>query len=444
MWGALIFALAPVAYASVEIPVRFANQDWLVNLTVGSDPDNSSQFEVIFDTGQTELILNSASCEFCKVGGWDETGFTANISASPALSINQGYGANATVGNVAFASMGSSVAGEQLWVADAIYNTGNASEPPPSNNPYELDDGILGAAELASSFCDAVSRNNTCVPSSLFLALVRSAAAAHDATHDATNDAAGDAAAFSVYFPPFEPTGVSTGAAGTLTLGPRDGAFEASSGPPAVQVPRADEVDAVRALLDAGTGTFADGKWCFLADDVLVNGASTGACALGADNNTLGKCLVFTDTGSPRTSVPPTLLTAEQQDAWTDWVADNSHGLPFPQTYCDEMSGAPLNISISVGGLLLSLTPPDTAVYISTNSAGRDLCIAQLAVADFASGFDDPTNPAYALPAPIIFAGNNWLRNFYVTHTPQTDDAAASMTLGCAVESRTTVGCAAV
>ena len=58
-----------------------------------------------------------------------------------------------------FVTAGMNTAGvscDQQTLLGTVYpnKTGNASEPPPSNNPYELDDGILGAAEFASSFCE--------------------------------------------------------------------------------------------------------------------------------------------------------------------------------------------------------------------------------------------------------------------------------------------------
>jgi hypothetical protein len=304
----------------------------------------------------------------------------------------------------------STVLSRQLWVAEEVYNSVNASEPPPSN-PYMTTDGIMGCAELPSSFC--AKFNNTCEPSSLFL----------DLMHEA------DAEAFSVYFPPFTPPGAYKEAIGTLTLGPRESDFEEG---PAVVVPRADEIPEIQAAIAEGNSTIINGKWFFAMDDVLVNGKRGGGCAAGSPNNTLGKCLAFTDTGSPRTSVPPELLTLEQQSAFSTWFATESMSSDVPITYCDEAWKIPLNISISVGGMLLSLTPPDMALKIGDHE-GRSICLVYIAIESLSSGFDDPNNPAYALPAPAIFAGNNCLRNFYITHTTHSAIAPASMSLGCAL-----------
>ena len=233
-----------------------------------------------------------------------------------------------------------------------------------------------------------------------------------------------------MFFPPFSPPGVFADAVGTLTLGSRKADFE--DGPSPVTVPRADELDELKAAFAAGNSTIVEGKWWFAADDVRINGVSTGACAEGAPNNTLGKCLVFSDTGSPRTTVPPEVLTSDQQNAFDAWMAADSFSPDVPYARCNETSTIPLNLSISVGGLWLSLTPPDMAVKVAENHAGEEVCYAWIDVNSIQSGFDDPSNPAYALPAPALFVGNNWLRNFYVTHTTRTTEAPASMTFGCA------------
>ena len=413
----LLLAFGGKEAHAADIAVRpDSSAQWMVNLTLGGD-----RRLVIFDTGQTETIVDGSPCEYGVEPGWDEAGFTVNETASPAESLNQGFGVNANVGNVAAATMGSlEVSDKQLWAAFEIYNSQNASAPPPATNPYTQNDGILGAAEYDASFCSRVIFNNTCTPSSLLL----------DFVHEAAEQGEGAAEAFSVFLPPFTPPGVYDGVVGTLTLGDRRSDFEA--GLAAVTVPRADELGAMQAAFAAGTSGIVNGKWWFAADDVLVNGVSTGACAAGP-NNTLGKCLIFTDTGMPYVSVDPQLLTSDQQAAFAAWLDEESYNPAFPYDYCDELSAIPLNLTISVGGLLLSVTPPDMAFKQMVHN-GRDFCSAMLFVRSAQAGFDNPSDPFYALPAPAVFAGNIWLRNFYVTHSLRTTASAASMTLGCALD----------
>ena len=76
---------------------------------------------VIFDTGQTETIVNGEVCKYCKKPGWTLEGFSINETASPAKSLNQGFATTSLVGDVAVASMGAStIFSKQLWIVEEV------------------------------------------------------------------------------------------------------------------------------------------------------------------------------------------------------------------------------------------------------------------------------------------------------------------------------------
>lgn len=150
-------------------------------------------------------------------------------------------------------------------------------------------------------------------------------------------------------------------------------------------------------------------------DDVLVNGNSTGACANITTNNTLGKCLIFTDTGAPLTTVPSELVSAESQAAIAEWLNQTSFSSSVPYQFCDMLAGFPMNLSIVIDGVTFSVTPPDLAIKVGEGSNGRDVCVSQMQQKSLKSLFvGESIKPRYLnLPAPTLFIGNNWLRNFF-------------------------------
>ena len=163
----------------------------------------------------------------------------------------------------------------------------------------------------------------------------------------------------------------------------------------------------------------------YAADDVLINGKSTGACSVGG-NNTLGKCLIFTDTGAPITSVPPELVDSESSTAFKNWLNTDSYNPDIPVYPCEHMGSVPFNITIVVEGVSFAVNVADLAVEIQDG-----VCGSIVEVSSLQSQFTDPSDPFYNLPAPAVFTGNNWLRNFYMTFGLPNSKGTPYITLGC-------------
>ena len=75
---------------------QFGQNQWMVNMSLGGNQTRT----VIFDTGATETILGGYKCENCLSPGWDQDGFIANLTQSPAIAEYQSFAVNCTVGTV--------------------------------------------------------------------------------------------------------------------------------------------------------------------------------------------------------------------------------------------------------------------------------------------------------------------------------------------------------
>lgn len=164
-----------------------------------------------------------------------------------------------------------------------------------------------------------------------------------------------------------------------------------------------------------------------------MNGESTGACQA---NSTLGGCLVFTDTGSPYNSIPPVLISDTALERVSKWNRETSISREVQIADCAAAPSIPFNLTMVIGGVAFDVSPQDMMDRLVA-PASR-LCDISLYFRDFRDGIPGGhTDKRYQLPAPVIYLGNNWLRNFFVTYTlakPGDSGQSAttsSMTIGC-------------
>ena len=310
--AAALSAAPPLAPATQQQTPLFAHpqpfQQWTVSLGLGSQ----GPFTVVLDTGSADLIVNGPTCALCLNTSLDTANmsstYVVNASAGAPIAPYGGFGVETTYGTASAALAGlPQVRDTPTMIATKLFNDVHRGGSVPTNgNPYVHGDGIMGFAGEESSFCAVHSPvtgeklNPLCTARPPYIDDLL-----------LSGDWAGEPS-FSMLLPPYDDGGNAPVQAGVLTLGAR-----ASSGPGAkVTVPRADTLPALRPELARGVGSVMVGKWWFVAEDLLVNAESTGACQA---NSTVGGCLVFTDTGAPLVSIPPVLVPPSEMARLSEW-----------------------------------------------------------------------------------------------------------------------------
>jgi hypothetical protein len=138
--------------------------------------------------------------------------------------------------------------------------------------------------------------------------------------------------------------------------------------------------------------------------------------------------------------LPPELVTSAQNQTINQWIAAHSFTpTGGPVANCDTVrQGFPLYLTLRVGGVDFTAGAGDMMTRISGHPAGGQVCIDNVVRAPLMSIFGPTAINAsvFSFPAPVVYIGNNFLRNFYVTNTlpnPSATGSAAdgSVTLGC-------------
>ena len=252
-------------------------------------------FEVVLDTGSSDLILNGPACSSCRPSSFDpanaSSSFVRNSSASPAVAPYGGFALLTDVGVAQVSLSGLPNVEGSLLIGQSMFNDLNRSLPPPRNNPYALMDGLMGFGGKVASFCSFAGLGNHCpVRASYIDSLLTSTEWVGSPT-------------FSTLLPPYDNAGGAPTQPGTLTIGARtSSAAAAVAVPPPVTKPCADTLPAMQPFLEQGIAAMLPGHWWLVAEDILVNGVSTGVCH---NQSAVGGCLVYTDTGT-RERLQPT------------------------------------------------------------------------------------------------------------------------------------------
>jgi hypothetical protein len=235
-----------------------------------------------------------------------------------------------------------------------------------------------------------------------------------------------------MYLPPF--IFGTPGAIGQLILGGREPSLEEVRGP-VVTVPRADFLPAMIAAYARNEGQVSEGKWFLAVDDVLVNGVSTGACA----TSELGKCLAFTDSGAPLVQVDNAMIPGSEADKMAAWKRAHSVAASSDPAIADCTSVLPtfpLNLTLRIDGVDFTANAQDMQSAIAEHSAFCELSVKNGTLGSLFGPIG--SMPYFKFPGPLIYVGNPWLRNFYITNTMPTGvrgapgSTNASITIGCA------------
>ena len=192
-------------------------QDWIIVLQVGSQ----GPFDVVLDTGSTDLIVNGPACPQClntSLNTSNESStFIVNASAGTTTAVYAGYGARTAYGvaSVALEAL-PQVRDRPTMVTTELFNDLHPGKPVPTNgNPYVHADGVMGFAGKETSFCNLINpmtgrKANHCPAQPPYINDVL-----------LSSDWAGESS-FSMLLPPYDDSGTAPSQAGTLTLGARN------------------------------------------------------------------------------------------------------------------------------------------------------------------------------------------------------------------------------